>query len=83
VQQKTGKELWVPLHADLRAELETWDGSPYVRTPKGTPYGSGAFRAAWTRLMNDTPAGRINLPRAPGKFGCSVEEISSITGMCQ
>ena len=93
VQQKTGKELWVPLHANLRAELETWEGSPYVLTPKGTPYGSGAFRAAWTRLMNDTPAGKIRQEgftfhglRASSceklwEAGCSVEEISSFTGM--
>jgi integrase len=59
VEQKTGKELWVPLHADLKAVLETWNGSPYVRTPKGAPYTAERFRAAWTRLMNDTPAGRI------------------------
>ena len=37
-QQKTGKELWVPLHADLRDELEAWNGSPFVKTPKGESY---------------------------------------------
>jgi integrase len=30
VQQKTGKELWVPLHPDLRGALESWSSSPYV-----------------------------------------------------
>ena len=24
-QQKTGKELWVPLHADLSSALKSWD----------------------------------------------------------
>jgi integrase len=37
VQQKTGKELWVPLHADLRRALDNRTGSPYVQTPKGGP----------------------------------------------
>jgi integrase len=27
-QQKTGKELWVPLHADLRRALKAWNCSP-------------------------------------------------------
>ena len=59
IQQKTGKQLWVPLHANLRGALTSWDGSPYVRTPKGGSYTPDGFRAAWTRLMNGTPAGRI------------------------
>jgi integrase len=92
-QQKTGKELWVPLHDDLRGALDSWGGSPYVQTPKGTPYTAETFRAAWTRLMNDTPAGRIRQEgftfhglRASSceklrEAGCSDAEIGSITGM--
>jgi integrase len=92
-QQKTGKELWVPLHADLRDELEAWNGSPFVKTPKGESYTPDRFRAAWTRLMNDTPAGRIRKDgftfhglRASSveklrEAGCSDREIESITGM--
>lgn len=30
VQQKTGKELWVPLHAGLRYVLEDWSCFPFV-----------------------------------------------------
>lgn len=93
VQQKTGKELWVPLHADLRGALENWTGSPYVRTSKGEAYTADRFRAAWTRLMNETSAGRIRQEgftfhglRASSceklrEIGCSDEEIGSITGM--
>ena len=93
VQQKTGKELWVPLHVVLRAELETWEGSPYVCAPNSTPYGPGGFRAAWTRLMNETPAGRIRKEgftfhglRASSveklrEAGCVDREIEAITGM--
>ena len=51
VQQKTGKELWVPLHADLRGALASWSCSPFVRTPKSQPYTPERFRAAWTRAL--------------------------------
>ena len=59
VQQKTGKELWVPLHADLRGAWRNGVARPFVQTPRGESYTPDRFRAAWTRLMNDTPAGRI------------------------
>jgi integrase len=92
-QQKTGKELWVPLHADLKGALDHWSGSPYVQTPKGDSYTPDRFRAAWTRLMNDTPAGKIRQEgftfhglRASSveklrEAGCGDREIESITGM--
>jgi integrase len=93
VQQKTGKELWVPLHAKLRGALTHWDGSPYVRTSKGESYTPEGFRAAWTRLMNDSPAGKIRKEgytfhglRASSveklrEAGCIDREIEAITGM--
>ena len=93
-QQKTGKELWVPLHADLEGMLKSWDGSPYVRTPRGERYTPDSFRAAWTRLMNDTPAGKIRKEgytfhglRASsveklGEAGCDDRQIGAFTGMC-
>jgi hypothetical protein len=93
VQQKTGKELWLPLHADLRGALEAWDTSPFVQTPKGERYTSDGFRSAWTRLMNETPAGRIRREgftfhglRASSveklrEAGCNNPEIESISGM--
>jgi integrase len=64
-----------------------------VQTPKGEPYTPERFRAAWTRLMNETPAGKIR----EGSFtfhglrassveklreaGCGDREIEAITGM--
>jgi integrase len=93
VQQKTRKELWVPLHADLRGALAGWSCSPFVQTPKGESYTPERFRSAWTRLMNDTPAGRIRKEgftfhglRASSveklrEAGCGDREIESITGM--
>ena len=93
IQQKTGKELWLPLHRDLKAALEGWGGSPYVLTPRGKPYTPDSFRAAWTRFMNKTPAGRIRQEgftfhglRAASvenlrEAGCGDREIGAITGM--
>lgn len=93
VQQKTGKELWVPLHDDLVGALEGWSCSPFVQTPKGEAYNTDRFQAAWTRLMNGTPAGRIREEgytfhglRASSveklrEAGCNAHEIESITGM--
>jgi integrase len=91
VQQKTGKELWIPLHDELAAEIATW-GPSFVATPKGEPYDPVRFRAAWTRLMK-TPAGRIRKEgytfhglRASSAeklrgAGCNDADIGSITGM--
>jgi integrase len=38
VQQKTGKELWVPLHDDLLGALKGWSSAPFVQTLKGEAY---------------------------------------------
>jgi integrase len=97
-QQKTGKELWIPLHQDLKTAMEAWEVRPpwiFVQTPKGEGYNTERFRAAWTRLMNATPAGRIRREgftfhglRASSaenlrEAGCDDASIESITGMSQ
>jgi integrase len=93
VQQKTGKELWVPLHPDLRAALEGWSSSPYVVNRKGEPYTPERFRSAWADLLERTPAGKIRQEgyvfhglRASSceklrEVGCNDREIGAITGM--
>jgi integrase len=92
-QQKTGKELWVPLHPNLRGALANWICSPFVQTPKGEAYTPDRFRAAWAHLMASTPAGRIRDEgfvfhglRASSceklrEAGCGDREIEAITGM--
>jgi hypothetical protein len=97
-QQKTGKRLWIPLHQNLRTEMERWEINPpwtLVQTPRGQPYNTARFRAAWTRLMNSTPAGRIRREghtfhglRASSveslrEAGCDDAGVESITGMSQ
>ena len=77
-------------------EIKRWgDCERFVLTPKGTAYTSQRFRAAWSRLMNDTPAGRIRMEgftfhgsaggllREAREAGCSYEDIEAITGMSQ
>ena len=45
VQQKTGKELWVPVHPDLRCSLEGWRSSPYVVNRRGVSFTAGALQS--------------------------------------
>jgi integrase len=95
VQQKTRKELWIPLHQDLMEEMRGWDVTPtwtFVQNTKGQSYSTDRFREAWSRLMK-TPAGRIRTEgytfhglRASSvvslrEVGCGDREIESITGM--
>jgi len=94
-QQKTGKELWIPLHQDLREAMRRWEVTPpwtFVQNSKGQPYTTDRFREAWSRLMA-TPAGRIRQEgytfhgiRASSvvrlrEVGCGDRDIESITGM--
>jgi len=96
VQQKTGKELWIPLHAALKEQMRGWEVGPpwtFVQNAKGEPYSTDRFRAAWTQLMISTPAGRIRQEghtfhgiRASSvvslrEVGCGDRDIESITGM--
>lgn len=99
IQQKTGKELWIPLHQSLKKEMNRWKVRPpwtFVQTPKGKLYDPERFRAAWTRLMNLTPAGagsgvKAIPPRLAGSERGEPEESrlrrrddrGSITGMSQ
>jgi hypothetical protein len=95
-QQKTGKELWIPLHQALKDEMRGWEVTPpwtFVQDAKGRPYSTDRFREAWTRLMQTTPAGRIRTEgytfhgiRASSvvslrEVGCGDRDIESITGM--
>ena len=59
VQQKTGKELWVPVHPDLRCSLEAWRRLALCGKPEGMSFTAERFRATWAELMAKMPAGRI------------------------
>jgi integrase len=95
-QQKTVKELWIPLHQDLKGEMRGWEVLPpwtFVQTSKSESCSTPGFRTAWARLMAATPAGRIRTEgftfhglRASSvvslrEVGCGDRDIESITGM--
>ncbi|MBS0243671.1 MAG: tyrosine-type recombinase/integrase [Proteobacteria bacterium] len=54
VQRKTKKQLWIPIHKNLKpilAELGKADG-PLLRDPRGDAWDEQRFRASWQREMN-------------------------------
>ena len=92
-QEKTGTRLWIPLHRDLAAVLET---IPRVSTriltnASGRPWQSG-FKASWQDIMN-TPAFapfrerrlvfhglRKSAVNTLLEAGCTEAQVSAITG---
>ena len=87
-QQKTGKELSIPLHADLRAILATLPkrSLSVLTHPDGTPANDNAVRYALQKFASDkgrhvVPHGlRKNAVIALLEAGCSVAETASISG---
>lgn len=88
VQQKTGKELWVPIHSGLGAILEAQPRA--VETllfgPKGKPRRPSTLRAqlqAWAAKHDQeiVPHGlRKNAVNTLLECGCTLAETASITG---
>jgi integrase len=93
VQQKTGKTLWVPAHAVLRAELAIWKAEAravtilqQTRAPK--PWTREVFSVMFSTLLDDHPAldGLVfhGLRKAAAsrlaEAGCTEHEIAAITG---
>ena len=90
-QQKTGVRLVVPVHPDLRAELDAWrrgaTSTIILTTDRGLPW-----RGQHLSRMLPLALGRIDLPPLGvhglrklaatrlAEFGCSMHEIASITG---
>jgi hypothetical protein len=61
VQQKTGKELWIPLHAELKEDMKRWEVEPlwvFVQTPNGGGYDTERFGAASTHHQTLQPLRR-------------------------
>lgn len=93
VQGKTGAEVWVPMHADLKAVLDEVPhaAETILTTERGTPWASG-FKASWQAQM-DVPdlkslraAGLVfhGLRKSAVVFlleaGCTDAEVAAITG---
>lgn len=84
VQQKTGKELYVPLHGTLSAILAETPRSltTIVCNAIGKPYSPSALRKVLRKHVGDyVPHGlRKNAVNALLEAGCSAAMVSSITG---
>ncbi|BBD37017.1 integrase [Aminobacter sp. Y103A] len=90
-QKKTGKELWIPLHATLQAELKGVDG-PLLANGKGGAFSSGTLRDIWdAELGGETlkpikAAGLVphglckNAHSRLREAGLSTDQIQAITG---
>ncbi len=84
VQQKTRKEMYVPLHSRLLSILAETPRSltTIVCKPNGKPYTPSALRSVIKKHVADqVPHGlRKNAVNALLEAGCSTGEVSAITG---
>ena len=88
VQQKTGKRLWVPLHSELRGELDRTvkRGLTILTNHEGHPMGPQVIRrelkAHGSAMgVEVVPHGlRKNAVISLLEAGCSVAEVAAITG---
>lgn len=84
VQQKTGKELYVPIHSRLEAILAETPRSltTIVCKANGKPYTPSALRSVMRQhVVGQVPHGlRKNAVNALLEAGCSAAMVSSITG---
>jgi integrase len=90
-QQKTGKELWIPLHKNLQAELDQLlrTGKTILVTVNGNTYGNRDwFSAEWKKTSRKAclPEDCVfhGLRKTAAVFlaeaGCTNEQIKAITG---
>lgn len=89
-QTKTGARLWIPCHAELRAELDAWERQAVTILVNtwGRPWKTGGIYGAMsdairadaelrglvTHGLRKTAAARL------AEAGCSVHQIAAITG---
>lgn len=91
-QEKTGADLWVPVHRVLRAALDRWradsPGDEILTNIKNEPWSSGSFQVSIHHeiKLHAKLAGMVfhGLRKAAAtrlaEAGCSSKEIGSITG---
>ena len=96
IQQKTGKDLWIPIHSNLKpiiAECRKRGSMVLIPRHDGSELDANGFRAMFTREMGKdqtkrlrdegySPHGlRASAASRLKEVGCSNGQISSITGM--
>lgn len=93
-QEKTGKRVWIPLHRDLRAELDgvVRSSTRILTGEAGRPFTLESFKTAWQRqhecveLMTGACHGMVphGLRKSAVCFlleaGCETAEVAAITG---
>ena len=90
MQQKTGARLWIPLHTDLKAIIDTTptDNLTFLVSKIGKPHASaGSFGhriRLWAREAGLTGCPLHGLRKACcrrlAELGCSAHEIMAISG---
>jgi integrase len=57
-QQKTGRELWIPLTVPLQNAITTWERrpGPFITHPDGRPMTRKELSNLWTRERDNNPA---------------------------
>ena len=94
VQGKTGKKLWIPMHAQLRAVLHevARTAVTIIASTHGRPWTVSGFKASWTDELNRPVMKRLRekkrvfhgLRKSAVVFlleaGCTDAEVCAITG---
>lgn len=90
VQQKTGAHVWIPVHKDLKRELDRWErkAETILTNSYGNAWGGTSFATRFCTIMKEHRAmdGLVfhGLRKAAAaklaEAGCSTKEIASITG---
>ena len=88
-QQKTGTELWIPLHPTLKAELAKIEkmGFFIVARKDGRPYTETGFYKQWRTQQDKLGLAylpihglRKNATQTFFELGCTPQEVQAITG---
>lgn len=98
IQQKTGKELWIPMTRPLRIAMATWERRPgfIVLTSSGLPWSRASLSHAWAR-ERDSNASLKSLGEAGlvlhglratacvrlSRAGANSRQISDMVGMSE
>lgn len=90
-QQKTGREVWIPIVPELAAEMATWEKrpGPFLLLERGKPFSRTRFWRHFNELREQTPAlAKVTLHGLRStavimlrRTGLEILQISDIVGM--
>ena len=93
-QEKTDRELWIPIHRDLQAMLSSMAATSVtvLSNSNGVPWTKDGFKTSWQKQMADERLARLRAKRLVFhglrksavvfllEAGCTDAEVASITG---